>query len=146
MTATNHTITGVLIGLSVHQPVVAIVLAVLSHFVLDAIPHYSDPKLIGKKLAPVLAVDFSVALAVLGSLLVLRPQYWLLAVVCGIAAASPDLMWFPRWVRDLLGRPGKPLNGVMRFHSKIQWAEKPYNYPYEVVWFLGSLFLLVKVV
>ena len=145
MTATNHTITGVLIGLTVHQPVLAIVLAVLSHFVLDAIPHYSDPVLVGKKLAPVLAIDASVALLVLGGLVVLQPQSWLLAVVCGIAAASPDLMWFPLWVRDVLGKPKKSLNIVQRFHSKIQWAEKPYNYPFEIVWFLGSLFLLVKV-
>lgn len=146
MTATNHTLTGVLIGLSVHSPVVAIVIAILSHFVLDAIPHYSDPKLVGKKLAPVLAIDASIALIILGSMVVLQPAYWLLAVACGIAAASPDLMWFPRWVRDVRGRPPKPFNAIMRFHGKIQWAEKPYNYPYEIVWFICGLFLLVKLV
>ncbi len=146
MTATNHTITGVLIGLSVHQPVIAIVLAVMSHFVLDAIPHYSDPKFVGKKLAPILAIDASVALIVLGSVVMLQPEYWLLAVVCGIAAASPDLMWFPLWLRAVLGKPKKPLNLIQRFHSNIQWAEKPYNYPYEVVWSVVCVFLLVKVV
>ena len=146
MTATNHTLTGALIGLTIHQPVLAIVLAVMSHFLLDALPHYADPKLVGKKLAPVLAIDASVALIVLGSLVVLQPQYWLLAVVCGIAAASPDLMWFPLWLRAVIGKHKKPLNMVQRFHSKIQWGEKPYNYPYEVVWFVACVFLLVKVI
>lgn len=146
MTATNHTITGVLIGLSVHQPALAIVLAVLSHFVLDAIPHYSDPKFSGRRLAPILAIDATIALMLLGSLVVLQPQSWQLAVVCGIAAASPDLMWFPRWLRDLRNKPAKPFNAIMRFHSRIQWAEKPYNYPYEIIWFLGGVFLLVKLV
>ncbi len=146
MTATNHTLTGVLIGLSVHQPVVAICLAFVSHFVLDAIPHYSDPKFTGKKLAPILAVDFTIALIILGSLVVLQPQYWLLAIACGIAAASPDLMWFPLWVRQLLGKPKKPLNIVQRFHAKVQWAERPYNLPYEVVWFVAGVFTLVKLI
>jgi hypothetical protein len=146
MTATNHTITGVLIGLTIPQPVIAVVVAVLSHFVLDALPHYSDPKLHGKKLIPILTLDASVALIVLGSMVVVQPQHWLLAIVCGIAAASPDLMWFPLWLCEVLGRPKKPLNAIQRFHSKIQWAEKPYNYHYEFIWFIASLFLLVKAV
>lgn len=144
MTATNHVLTGTLIGLTVHHPALAIVLAVVSHFVLDAIPHFASPSMTGKKLAPLLATDATCALLILFGLVIVQPQYWLLAVVCGIAAASPDLMWFPVWVQDLRGEKHKPLNIFQKFHSKIQWAEKPYNYPYEIVWFLVCLVTLVK--
>lgn len=40
MTATNHALAGSLIGLSISQPVIALPLALASHFVMDAIPHY----------------------------------------------------------------------------------------------------------
>lgn len=40
MTATNHALAGALIGLSISQPAIALPLALASHFVMDAIPHY----------------------------------------------------------------------------------------------------------
>lgn len=144
MTATNHVLTGTLIGLSVHQPGLALVLAVLSHFVLDALPHYGADKHTSNSFLRYLSLDATCALLVLFALVIVQPEYWLLAIACGIAAASPDLMWMPLWVRELQGKPKKPFNFVMRFHEKIQWAEKSYNYPYEVIWFFVCLFILVK--
>src|SRR5438270_5495542 len=43
MTATNHAITGAAIALAVKKPELAIPLAFISHFALDAIPHYNPP-------------------------------------------------------------------------------------------------------
>ena len=40
MTATNHALTGAAIGFIVGVPAIAIPLALISHFVLDAIPHF----------------------------------------------------------------------------------------------------------
>lgn len=40
MTATNHALAGAVIGLTVTQPVIALPLALASHFVMDAIPHF----------------------------------------------------------------------------------------------------------
>ena len=79
-------------------------------------------------------------------MLILQPAYWPLAIVCGIAAASPDLMWLPTFIRDYRKQKAKPLNAIMKFHAKIQWAEKPENVVYELAWFLPALFLLVKAV
>ena len=39
MTATNHALTGAIIGFTVVAPL-AFLVAILSHFVLDAIPHF----------------------------------------------------------------------------------------------------------
>ncbi len=42
MTATNHAVTGAIIGLTVANPVAAVVAALLSHFILDMIPHFGS--------------------------------------------------------------------------------------------------------
>ena len=39
---TNHMVTGAVIALVVKQPALALPLAFLSHFVLDALPHYGE--------------------------------------------------------------------------------------------------------
>ena len=38
MTATNHALTGAIIGLVIGEPVLAIALAFASHFICDALP------------------------------------------------------------------------------------------------------------
>src|SRR6476469_9807431 len=102
MTATNHVLTGALIGLTVHSnPVLAIILALISHFVLDALPHYGDENHIRKKFIVVLSYDLLLASMILISLVVMRPMYWQLTIACAIAAACPDLMWFPMWIREI---------------------------------------------
>ncbi len=40
MTATNHALSGAVIGLAITQPAIALPLAFASHFVLDAVPHF----------------------------------------------------------------------------------------------------------
>lgn len=40
MTATNHALTGAVIALAINEPWLAIPLAFLSHFAIDAIPHW----------------------------------------------------------------------------------------------------------
>src|SRR5690242_2115662 len=45
MTATNHALSGAVIALAVKNPVLAIPLAFVSHFVLDLLPHYNPPGL-----------------------------------------------------------------------------------------------------
>jgi hypothetical protein len=42
MTATNHVITGAILVAAIKNPVVALPLALASHFVLDYLPHFGD--------------------------------------------------------------------------------------------------------
>ena len=42
MRAINHALTGAVIGLAITEPAAAIPLAVVSHYVCDAIPHYGQ--------------------------------------------------------------------------------------------------------
>lgn len=145
MTATNHTLTGALVGLTIHQPLLAIPLAFLLHFVLDALPHYGLADHVSHKFKVTLGIDMLFALCVLLLLFVVRPDFWLLAIVCGVACASPDLMWFPHWLRELMDKKRHPFNFIERFHAKIQKYETSKNYPYEIVWFGLGMYLLARV-
>ncbi|MES2970832.1 MAG: hypothetical protein V4702_00745 [Patescibacteria group bacterium] len=146
MTGTNHFLTGSLVGLTVHQPVLAIVLAFGSHFVLDALPHFGEGNHTGRKFLTILGLDAVCITLVLLMFAITQPAYWALAVACGLAAASPDLMWLSNWLREMLGRAKRPHNNaVERFHGNIQWAEKAKNWPFEAVWVIAGLILLVKI-
>lgn len=147
MTGTNHVLTGSLIGLSLGEPLLAIPLAFASHFVLDFLPHYGSRDHTGRHFLTVLGADAFCISGFLISLAVLQPQHWLLAVACGLVAASPDLMWLSYWIGEMRRRDKQPLNNVVeRFHSRIQWGEKPGNWPYEVIWLTVITVLLVKIV
>lgn len=146
MRAVNHALTGALIGLTVSQPVVAILAALGSHFLLDALPHHGMKRQNDKLFRQTLILDGLACFLIVLLLFTTQPANWLLACICAFLATSPDFMWLKPWLREQRHKRPKPYNLAQRFHSKIQWAEKPHNYPYEVIWFFGALFLLVKAV
>lgn len=145
MTATNHVLSGAIIGLTVHNPVLAVPLALASHFILDAVPHYGNKNHTGRMFLTVLLADCFAATIFLLSLAILQPVHWPMAVICAITAASPDLMWMSGWIREMRGQAQLKRGPIRRFHKKIQWAEKAKNYPAEIVWFSGCTLLLAKI-
>jgi hypothetical protein len=139
MTATNHVLTGALIATAVHNPFIALPLALISHFALDALPHFDAPAKPGVYdvyYFKWLAVDCGLAASILLTLLLLQPPAVWLLMACGIVAASPDLMW----IYYLLLRPGsKPEHWpwLVRFHAQIQKHTSPKMWPVELAWFLA---------
>jgi len=112
---TNHVLSGALIGTAVRGPLPAFALGVLSHFALDAVPHWgdwADPMFL-----QVAVLDGLAGLAAIGIVAAATPPERRSTVLAGMAgAAMPDLdkpaeLWFGRspW-------PG----AVNRFHSAIQ--------------------------
>lgn len=149
MTATNHVVTGSLIVVAVRQPALALPLAFAMHFVLDALPHF------GNRTAPyarkmqitrhILPFDMLIAAAILVIIALVRPAHWQYIDLGGILCASPDLMWFPGFVRAMRGETvRRPLRGIMKFHSRIQWGERPWGAWIEALWFvvLGGVMLV----
>lgn len=147
MTAPNHALTGALIGLSISNPVIALPVAFLSHFVCDAIPHYDPPA--GEKARLFRSKRFVVEFLVLGMLgclalvavlAAVRPQHWFTAAICAFLATSPDLFWFPRFLRARRTgkdeRPENTQNWFLKFHSAIQWKTGPRLFWLEAVWFV----------
>ena len=145
MRATNHVLTGALIGATISLPAVALPAALASHFILDALPHFGGENHRSKVFLVELIFDALLALLFLATLYNRQPHNWLLMAGCGILAASPDLMWLPRYIKELkLGRKLKrPMNIINRFHSRIQWSERPYFWWIEFVWATATLTYLV---
>src|SRR5260221_194871 len=96
MTGTNHGMTGAVIALLVKEPLIAVPLSYISHYVCDSIPHFGlgeGDELFDKKFNITLVSDFLVAVSMMVILGILFPaQRWLIWA-CMAAAASPDLMW-----------------------------------------------------
>ena len=116
MLITNHVLSGALVGRVARGPASAFGLGVLSHFVLDAIPHWGAWGS-RRRFLRVAVVDGLVSLAVAGALAAVSPSERRPAVLAGMAgAALPDLdkptkLWF--------GWSPFPA-AVDRFHSRIQ--------------------------
>lgn len=143
MTATNHGLFGSVIAIALQShPVVAVVVAPFSHFLLDAIPHYgSDGDIRSRKFFRNLSLD--AMLAVVTTLIVawLWRDMALLVVACAFLAASPDLMWiYYEYINPKL----KKKHLIPRFHSWIQWSQTGKGIVVEAVWFIvffGGLIL-----
>ncbi len=145
MTATNHTVTGMVIATAVKTPWAAVPLAFASHFLLDAIPHFGNHPVINKRVQAFtvfLAADMAVAMSLLLSVLLLSPPGVWLIVACGIIAASPDLMWIPEYLAMISKRPVPKSGVIKKFHSSLQ-KELPGAFALEAVWFVVMSGLLL---
>jgi hypothetical protein len=136
--------TGALIAVAVERPILAIPLALLSHFVTDMLPHYgygdipfserdSQRHFLVKQ-----TVDTYFALGLLWFIpYLLRDAVTpVVTTWCMLAAFIPDIIWPYQYV--LAQRRGKypSLNWYTRFHKAIQWCERPWGAYVEFGWLL----------
>lgn len=129
-----HTVVGVVIALLVKQPLLVLPLAFLSHFVLDAVPHW-DPLIgdlksqkfsgVGKEGLLIIATDFLIAFD-LGLFFVWRalegcsapdPALATTIFFAAIFANLPDGLMTPF---IFFGKRWGWLNAYVSFHSRIQ--------------------------
>jgi hypothetical protein len=135
MTATNHGLMGIVIGAFLPMPL-AIPLALLSHFVMDALPHYGIPQKqrnTSKIYKKVVAIDTITALlfAVLAASFGKWAMFWV-----GWVAYSPDFMWVISYFRHNNNLHMRPKNFITKFHKNIQRYERPWGAYVEIVLFL----------
>lgn len=122
MIALNHMLTGTAIALAVRQPALVVPLAFLSHFVLDATPHFGGLPFYeyGHKYFPLAMVaDGILSVSSVTTVMLLQP---LLAPVIGLGAffaILPDVFWLYYYTQ------GRPKFWFFTFHQKIQWFERP---------------------
>lgn len=150
MRAINHAMTGAAIGLAVANPGIAVPVALLSHFVLDAVPHYSDEDKfsIGTKIfSTVLVLDALLCVVLVGLLYVVSPMNWFVPAACAFLATSPDFLWIPRFLVTMRTGidPGEN-STIEKFHAWIQWKAWPTGYWVECGWFVSMFFALSKLV
>lgn len=137
MTGFNHVLAGVTIAVTVQQPVLAPLLALASHFVLDAIPHFGHPRFEtwGRDLHRLILFDGAMCLTVLTISLMLFPHLQALIILCAGMAILPDLLWLFYYKYDLRHK-------FFEFHQGIQRYEKPLGAITEVVFLIGAATLL----
>ncbi len=152
MLLTNHTLTGVLLGLSIDNPAVLAPTAVASHLVLDMTPHFGfdrpksvEPTFQERAFIILGSADFALSIAVTIAACLIWPGRTVNILVGVIGAALPDLTYIPIIVfgRKLMFKiPGyKPM---IDFFVRIQWYEKPLGLITEAVWTTLMITLLLN--
>jgi len=146
MLTANHAATGAVIALNITNPIVALPLAFVSHFALDALPHFGY-KEGGINLA--LKKPFTYFVLFLDALgcLILLYILWggpLMAFVGALVADSPDLYNFYRFfiLQKRIEKPMEQLNKFTQFHKKIQWGERPWGILVDIAYFSTAAYVI----
>ncbi len=144
MLGVNHTTTAAVIAITVREPVLAVPLALASHFALDMVPHHGEDERFergSKHFWPKIAVDTGLSLAVCLAAALIHPALALVIVVCAFAAILPDLLWPIAWHIPHRG----PLWSFFKFHKGIQ-REAPSGIRVEAIWLVitAGLILVLK--
>ncbi len=147
MTGLNHVTTAAVVALAVKEPALVLPLAVLSHFVLDALPHYGIVYAERSKYPSfkrIMALDSTLTPLMIVSVFLITDS-WLVAAAM-LLAISPDFVWFIKYGYDrMLEREFTlPQDHFSRFHKKIQWGERPWGWTLELVWLVVMLGLLAN--
>ncbi|CAN5337936.1 hypothetical protein BH09PAT4_BH09PAT4_07430 [soil metagenome] len=143
MIATNHAVTGAIIGLAVHNPLIALPVALLSHLVCDALPHFGLSKdwIATRVFSAYLVVDAALCGVLVALLFWSGSPNWLLASVCAFAAASPDFISIRKFRAARKGKNFVP-NVLERFLKNIQWFERPIGAAVEAAWLVCGVIIL----
>ena len=148
MTGSNHAVTGALIAVAVPQAAIAIPIALASHFVLDALPHYGDTNQhswLNRHFKYVLTIDIAITTSFLVTLAIWQPSHWVLMVICALVSVSPDLIWIKYLWADHKGIDNEH-GAFARFSKWIQWGERPWGIYIEIFALVGLLSIFADVV
>jgi hypothetical protein len=133
MLLTPHVAAGLAIGAAVPDPRVAVPLAFVSHFVLDAVPHWDDIglglteknfKRISRSAFKTITFDFLIALSLtLFFIYFSLPDIGVAATLaaCFVAAILPDIYYLPL---AFFGKRWGWVVWVVRMQSRLQTSAK----------------------
>lgn len=143
MLATNHTLTGIAIAVSVHNSFTAAVLAFFSHFALDAVPHFGNSQTLHpgtRQFIYLLIGDIALGSLAFFTSVVLWQEAAFGIFFAVTAALAPDFLHPIKWFFGKVVIPP-----FQEFHSRIQWSETPQGIIVEAVWFTAlSAFLFIS--
>lgn len=122
----NHALTGALFAAYLPLPV-AVPLALASHFVLDALPHYGishDKRNKSKFWKIFFTID---VLATFGLALFAILDHHYAMFLGGLAGVIPDFLWVGKVVRTKSFDLSEHSNWFTKWHAGIQKLEKPWG-------------------
>jgi hypothetical protein len=148
MTASNHLYAGAAVALTLQRPFTGMAIALVSHYVLDVLPHY------GRKEAVIIDwFRYKTTWVVEGLNIIGVPllifllwgqPWWVFAAA--FLAILPDAVWvFRYFYYERYGMDASKYV-VTRFHHWIQWGERPWGAFVEVPCFVLLAYILVKMV
>jgi hypothetical protein len=149
MTGLNHAITGALVTAAIDKPALALPAALLSHFAIDAIPHWNyrfSPDIARRQ--TVMLADLALSSALILVLAVTVDANPYLIILGGLLGILPDAMWLRYFLSgrpSVTGSPKRLINRLRKFHFWIQWSETSWGLAIEAVWFLLMLRLIYQV-
>jgi hypothetical protein len=149
MTGLNHALTGALVAANINRPVIALPVALLSHFVIDAVPHWNyelKPHIARRQL--VMFADLALSLALLLVLAATVDANPYLVIAGGLLGILPDTMWLRYFITgrpSIHGSPKRLINRIRQFHFWIQWSETSKGFFVELLWFPLMLWLIYQI-
>jgi hypothetical protein len=129
MTITNHVLAGAVIAATIRYPLVAIPVSFLSHFTLDAVPHFGGVSWYeswNKRMMALAVSDAALSIILLAFLTRLLPAESGLMAACALFATLPDWPWVLHYKFGLQHR-------YFTFHQAIQRYERPWGAYVEIV-------------
>ncbi|HET6924656.1 MAG TPA: hypothetical protein VFH39_02395, partial [Candidatus Saccharimonadales bacterium] len=137
----------------VHRPALALPLALLSHFVLDALPHYGygyiphherdqQRNFLRKQTAD---TYFALLLFWVVPYVLRHQQAPIVTMLCMLAGFLPDVIWPYQYVMAQRRGGYKQPDWYARFHKAIQWCERPWGLWVELGWLAASLTAVVVI-
>ena len=146
MIATNHALTGAAIAVVIKQPILAIPLAFVSHFICDAIPHFGvDLKFNSRAMYTWLIID--------GKSVFYRGYYAMgnlsmadgtpTGGVYGFVAMSPDFAWLYYGLNNKLGKVVE-YDSLTKIHHIVQWYQKVPGIIIEISWATLMICIIIR--
>ncbi len=147
MTATNHSITAANLAL-ITKTWWILPIALVSHFVLDALPHFGSTKGkdVDKKFIVVYTIDFILLCSLWLIVLLVTGHFRYLVIAAMTAAALPDVVWIYRLTLKLRKKIVPKKNILTRFHTAIQWGERSWGWTIELGWLSVMAVIFISLV
>lgn len=147
MTATNHSITAANLAL-ITKTWWILPIALVSHFVLDALPHFGSTKGkdVDKKFIVVYTIDFILLCSLWLIVLLVTGHFRYLVIAAMTAAALPDVVWIYRLILKLRKKIVPKKNILTRFHTAIQWGERSWGWTIELGWLSVMAVIFISLV
>jgi hypothetical protein len=152
MTATNHAITGAIVGLAISNPVLALPLAFASHFLIDMLPHFGfeGNRGFGEALKHRRSRAIPIIEPILLLFIVLLLAYYSASIwvyCAAFLAVSPDFVGVYNYLA--YEKKSKAQNKFLyffhiRFHRPIQRFERPWGIYIEAIYFIVALVLMIN--
>lgn len=147
MTGTNHTLVGSIVAIVTPLPLVPVI-ALASHFVCDALPHFGQNSVLyirsdgrySRGFMLWLCADAIGCIVVLSGVLLFFPNAWLNILLGVFFAVIPDVGWmFQTKLRRI------PFFATfLHFSKKIQWAEWAQGWILELLYMVMFAYILLK--